>query len=533
MGTSSYLPFLPPVLWDRPPAAGELPLAATLRVFEKILTGIDDGVVVSHGAHDHEGLERVIEGLHHLFDARTVPEPFLAYLASWLGLHFPDIWDGYQRRKITGQIVQIYRARGLKAGLDRYLELYTVAATRPRIVVDDASKVLFMRPARGQRPPIYTIASQLPLVSPTCIVRSPDGALIVGELGPHGAGDEAIWRLLPDGQPPYSGAPPVPQRVGPVGWNLTQPVAVAVDDGAPWNLFVLDRVLVPGLPALYRLASPGLNTATTLATRAALGMVWPVAMTRDPATGHLLILDRGAIPGGGAAPPFILDVTPSPFNVVKQTMLNILIEPLSIAVLPGGDLLVGDAREQDQSGGNPPGTPLPPGNLVRITRGVGAWTGVNVLSAVPNGPNPLVAPMALALDDAGDVLVADLGLKAVQSPASPYVREVAEPAMIYRVTLGAVPTVERASETTQLVTPTGMAYFDGALYLTDRGEYADAALFGTQRDWRSLPHEFGVVLHFSLQRTNSAQRRRIAQDVREIIDTETAAHTDWTMVFGI
>jgi hypothetical protein len=218
---------------------------------------------------------------------------------------------------------------------------------------------------------------------------------------------------------------------------------------------------------------------------------------------------------------------------VKKTMVNVLIEPLSIAVLPGGDLLVGDAREQEQPMGSPPGTPMPPGNLVRVTRGGGAWTGVLVLSAVPNGPNPLVAPMALALDETGDALVADLGLKPVQSPASPYVREVAEPAAMYRVTLGAVPTIERASETKQLVTPSGLAYFDGTLYLTDRGEYADAALFGTQRDWRSLPHEFGVVLHFSLQRTTSAQRRRIARDVREILDMETAAHSDWTMVFGV
>jgi phage tail-like protein len=531
--TSSYLPYLPPVLWDRPPAANELPLGAALRVFEKILTGIDDGVAVTHGSHTHEGLERVIAGLHHLFDPATVPEAFLPYLASWAALQFPDIWDGYQRRKITGAIVQIYRERGLKAGLDRYLDLYTVAATRPRIVVDDASKLLIAQPARGRFVPIYTVASQLPLVAPTCIARAADGTIVVGDLGPHGAGIESIWRLLPDGQPPYAGAPPAPQPLGPPGWNLLQPIAVAVDAAAPWNLFVLDRVLTPNAPALHRLTSPAFATATTIATRAQLGMVWPVAMAFDPVSGHLLILDRGAIPGGGVAPPFILDVTLNPFSVVKKSMANVLIEPLSLIVLPGGDLLVGDAREQAQSGGNPPGTPLPPGNLVRVTRGGGPWTGVTLLSILPNGPNPLVAPTALALDDAGDALVADLGLKPVQSPASPYVREVAEPAMVYRVTLGAVPTIERASETKQLVSPSGLVYFGGTLYLTDRGEYADAALFGTQRDWRSLPHELGVVIHFSLQRTTTAQRRRIAQDVRQILDAETPAHATWTMVFGV
>src|SRR5207253_414204 len=107
-------------------------------------------------------------------------------LASWVALIFPDIWDGYQRRKITAEIVQIYRQRGLKRGLDQYLDLYTVAATRPRLVVDDASKVLAMRPVPGRFAPIHTVVSQLPLVAPTCIALAPDGSVLVGDIGPHG-----------------------------------------------------------------------------------------------------------------------------------------------------------------------------------------------------------------------------------------------------------------------------------------------------------------------------------------------------------
>jgi hypothetical protein len=169
---------------------------------------------------------------------------------------------------------------------------------------------------------------------------------------------------------------------------------------------------------------------------------------------------------------------------------------------------------------------------VRVTRGA-TWTGTTVLSTAPNGLNPLVAPVAVALDAAGDVLVADIGLKPLQSPGSPYVREVAEPATVYQVAFGPPAAATRTAESKQLVTPTGMAYHDGVVYLSDRGEYADAALFGVQRDWRSLPHEFGVVVHFSLQRpTTPQQRRRIAQDVREIVDSETPAHTQWTMVYG-
>lgn len=535
--TSNYLAYLPPVLWDRagkPPVPGELPLGALLAVFEKILGDVDYGVPLPHGDHSHVGLERVIDRLPHLFDPDTAPADFLPYLASWLALRFPDIWDDYQRRKVTSEIVQVYRARGLKEGLDRYLDIYTVAATRPRIVVDDGSKVLFTRPAPGQTPPIHTLVSQQPLVSPTCVVRAPDGTLLVGDLGPQGAGEEAVWRLRGDGQPPFSGAPPTPQRVGPAGWNLTQPVALAVDGASPWNAYLLDRVLTPTLPALYQLPSPGLATATTVATRAGLGINWPVAMVFDPASGHLLILDRGALPGGGAPPaPFILDVTPNPFAVTSHTMTGTLIQPVSMALLPGGDLLVGDAREQEQPTGNPPGTPLPPGNLVRVTRGA-TWTGTTLLSTAPGGPNPLVAPAALAHGDAGEVYVADIGLKPLQSPGSPYLREVAEPATVYRVTLGAPAAATRAARTRQLVSPTGMVYDGGTLYLTDRGEYADAAIVGIHRDWRSLPHEFGVVIHFSLQRpTTPQQRKRIAQDVREIVGAQAPAHTEWTLVYGI
>lgn len=526
---SSYLAHLPPVLWDRPNAPDALPLGAVLRVFEKILSGIDDGVVVAHGAHAHEGLEQVIARLHHLFDPRTTRSAFLDYLASWVALRFPglDVWDEYQRRKTTAGIVQVYRERGLKSGLDRFLDLYTVSATRPRIVVDDASKVLVLRLAAGRFAPIDTLVSQRPLVTPTCIARAPDGSLLVGDLGPGGAGEEAVWRLLPDGQPPFAGGPPEPKPVGPPGWNLVQPIAVATDAGTPWTLWVLDRVLAGALPALYALSSTNLAVANTVATRAALGTAWPVAMARDPVSGHLLVLDRG---GAGVAAPFILDVTPSPFAVVKHAM-PALIEPLSIAVLPNGDLLVGDGREQAQSGANPPGTPLPPGNLVRVTRGV-AWTATVALDATPNGANPLVAPMALAVEDADHVLVADLGLKPLQGGGTPYEREVAEPASVYRARITAPLGVVRVAETKQLVVPTGMVRDVDTLILTDRGE--SGLIAGVLREWRARPHEFGVVVHYSLQRPVSPEkRRRIGQDVREFVDVESPAHAKWTLVAGV
>src|SRR5215831_117623 len=148
---TSYLRFLPPVLWQEEPAAPEFSLGTALRIFEKLLSGIDDGVVVQRTEPDgtvrqYDGIEQVIARLFRLFDPWTTPPEFLPWLASWVSLELPEIWDEYQCRKVTSEIVQIYLKRGLKRGLDEYLDLYTVAEKRPRIAVDDGARLLFAQP---------------------------------------------------------------------------------------------------------------------------------------------------------------------------------------------------------------------------------------------------------------------------------------------------------------------------------------------------------------------------------------------------
>ena len=64
------------------------------------------------------------------------PRTFLPWLASWVALDFPTLqgeplWDEYQRRKVTSQIAQVYRQRGLKSGLASYLDLYAVGPAGP------------------------------------------------------------------------------------------------------------------------------------------------------------------------------------------------------------------------------------------------------------------------------------------------------------------------------------------------------------------------------------------------------------------
>lgn len=199
---SSYLRYLPPVLWQDEPAAPEFSLGSMLRIFEKLLTGIDDGVSVPHGDHEDPPLMTQVASLQQLFDPWRTPadkrKPFLPWLASWVALEFPTLqdtplWDEYQQRKVTAQTAQLYRLRGRKAGLNLYLDLYAVGRTRPRVALDDGSRLLSVTPQTGVMAPVTEFVLQGPVVSgtrviegltrPWCATTDSGGYLLVGDIG--------------------------------------------------------------------------------------------------------------------------------------------------------------------------------------------------------------------------------------------------------------------------------------------------------------------------------------------------------------
>ncbi len=548
---SSYLRYLPPVLWRDDPSPPEFSLGAMLRVFEKILTGIDDGVVVTHGGHDHDSIQTVIDRIFRLFDPWTTPPQYLDWLASWVALKFPAPWDEYQRRKVTAGIVQVYRKRGLKAGLTQYLDVYTVTDRRPRIAIDDCSKVLYTRPVPGRFAPIHTLLSQVDvtldkvrdfpiavsgMIAPLCLRVGPDGSLFVGDAGTDSGfvptARPAVWQISP---PEYAlemaGAAPKPKPVGPLGLAPHFPLAVATDRASPYHLFVLNSRIEtggpPGAPALYRLTSPGFATVVVLGTDTQLGTVWPVDMVFDPPSNALLILDRGtSVFSGLAAVPKVLVVAgiqgPPPMTVVTHSLTTV-VEPQALAILPGGDLLIADAGDQTN--------PVAAG-LVRVVRG-GVWVESDALAGVPAGSNPLVAPTAVVARDASSVYVADVGLKPVRTIlANPYVKLIANPSAVYLVDLAATPaTITRVSEAGQLVSHTAIDLVGDTLYLADRGLSTLDQSFSppVSRVWRASANEFAVAVHFADART-TPQRARIVEDIREIVDQVRPAHTYWTML---
>jgi phage tail-like protein len=537
---SSWVRFLPPVLWEKEPPPPAFSLGATLRIFEKMLTGIDDAEVLVHGDHQHESFVAVIERLHRLYRPWQTPPEFLDWLGSWVALRFPPIWDEYQRRKLTSEMVQVYLQRGLKRGIERYLDLYTVAEKRPRVTVDDSAKLLVMRPEPSRFAEVTSLVAQVPMVMPMALARAPDGSLFVADIGAKGNNDEALWRVFPGGQYQFGGAPPLPDPIGPPAFNLQIPVAVAVDGQAPWRVYVLDRPApIPNgnTPMLYRLTSPGFPAADVVATRNQLAPstphpqpIYPVAMAFD-LNGHLLVLDRGPPPQSAlpASPRILdLDVSVSPPTVVATALAEV-IEPLSLTVLASGALVIGDGRDQGSAD---------PADLVLVDRASGPpWIETLLLAALAPADNPLATPTAVVEEAPGRLLVLDVGLKPfLNDVADPFMKQIARQAAVYRVDLAPTPVVSLAVEPKQLVWPTGMVLDpDGNLYVSDRGEYADTLLSGpVDRNWRAGHQEFGVVVYFpETPATTQQERRRIVHDIRQIVTVEKPAHAGWSFLYRV
>jgi phage tail-like protein len=544
---SSYLRYLPRVLWQDEPAAPQFSLGSMLRIFEKLLTGIPDGVDIPHGDHEHAPIMTQIAGLPQLFDPWTTPAPFLPWLASWVALDFPtlqgvSLWDEYQQRKVTAQTAQIYRQRGRKAGLNLYLDLYAVGRTQPRVALDDGSRLLSVTPQAGGMAAATGLVSQGPVVTnaqviegltrPWCVATDSGGNLLVGDIGlpsnlPVQLPDR-VWRLDPVGNYDLAGTPPKPQPLAAGSLALKNVVAVAVrpaQAAAPETLYVLDRS-----GALYAIPAPFPGTPATQVTSLAQpgASIWPVAMAVDPASGDLLVLDRGGQPGNSSAVA-VITIQPAPLTVTRSALPTVT-EPLSLAVNPDGTLLIGDGGDQDPAG--PDGFP---GNLVLVDRAPASWTQTPLLPAA----NPLVAPTGIARTVDGRLFVLDTGVKPfAPSATDPFICAVAQDAGIFQLDLTATPpSAVRITGPGQFVYPTAMIAAGAQLVVCDPGQ---PEVLGLQPYWsRVRPYQFDVVIHFADSRlpADPASRQLVlAQavgNIRTIIEDQKPAHTVWDLITAI
>lgn len=121
---SVYLNYLPAIFHgdtDKSPFVGRY-----LKIFEKLLSGIDDGVKDDPLLEEQRpGIEQILDRIHGFFIPETTPQgEFLSWLANWTALVLREDWQDANRRRLLRRIIPLYRMRGTKKGLEEYLKIY-------------------------------------------------------------------------------------------------------------------------------------------------------------------------------------------------------------------------------------------------------------------------------------------------------------------------------------------------------------------------------------------------------------------------
>ncbi|MCP4368486.1 MAG: hypothetical protein GY797_10315 [Deltaproteobacteria bacterium] len=135
---SSYMDFLPASYRQGEKEGEPLFLGSFLKIFEKILSGINDDVK----AEEAVGIEKIIDKIHDYFDPLFTPPiyetreyitDFISYLAKWVALSLDENWGEEAQRRLLKKIVPLYKRRGTKEGISEYLNIFV----GPNISVDD------------------------------------------------------------------------------------------------------------------------------------------------------------------------------------------------------------------------------------------------------------------------------------------------------------------------------------------------------------------------------------------------------------
>jgi phage tail-like protein len=102
-------------------------------------------------------IEGIVDNLPFYFDPGTAPESFLPWLASWIGLVLDERWPEDSRRQLIESAVELYRWRGTKHGLIKFLEVYTGVTPdiiEPGPIPPTGSKDTTQKPHTAQTEPV-------------------------------------------------------------------------------------------------------------------------------------------------------------------------------------------------------------------------------------------------------------------------------------------------------------------------------------------------------------------------------------------
>jgi phage tail-like protein len=70
-------------------------------------------------------ISQQIDSIHVYFDPDMTPARFLPWLATWFDLELDESWPEAQQRALLKEVIWLYRKRGTRGALQRYLEIYT------------------------------------------------------------------------------------------------------------------------------------------------------------------------------------------------------------------------------------------------------------------------------------------------------------------------------------------------------------------------------------------------------------------------
>lgn len=582
---STYIQYLPAMLWSAQDDPDRL-LGRMLRIFEKILTGIDDDI-----AYEQQPLERTIDQLPLLFDAWQTKPALLDWLAAWLDLSLRTDWSEYRKRSMIARIMQIYARSGFKASLADHLFLYAGSRFSPRIAVDggealwrvtvkpDGSAHLYpvafsglgadVRVPKPDKPTEYENKKEAILLHPTAVaLDNHKECYIVADQGSPLTDSKVwgptIWRISPIGEfvdwGAYGNGMPKPQPIysPTVGSTvkLIRPMAIAVDLDMD-EYFVLDDTTGQGAATLYRIDL----CHFAIEEKMKFDVKAPVDMIFDRA-GRLIILD--------SKEPSLTVLKRNgtkEWTKLGQYLLNkpgdslVIEKPTALAILDDNSYLIADARTQELGEED---DPIPPYSSDILDKLVGDLIKVRVQYSDGNTPtmiekesmlrgkgilakeNPLIYPSGLDVAPASsdllerEVYVCDVGVK-TGSCDDETLRLMAEPASIFRIKLSDnKPEITPIAMGNALVCPTKLKIDRaGRLLVTDQGAYYTGRhLGGQQHDWRADPYELGVMVHFSNQHfarigaDNEGNREDIGtlhklviHDLQEMVETEKPAHS--------
>lgn len=114
---ASWLEYLPALFRERDADPLDAFAPYEERPFlERFLRGFEDA---------DAPLRATVDSLFRCFDPAQAPADFLPWLGTWVSLVLDENWPELRRRSLIFEAVELYRWRGTRRGLARWLELYT------------------------------------------------------------------------------------------------------------------------------------------------------------------------------------------------------------------------------------------------------------------------------------------------------------------------------------------------------------------------------------------------------------------------